>query len=188
MNENNELCYKKELDQNISTKRLKGLQTFKTYTIQFYEKKKGIIETNTLIYETKVKCYSYNNFVNGYFNINKIFYGYDIDNLKEMNLWNTYIRIDKKLDKNTYIGRIYQMRDYKQYYMNKINPVKMELTTTVQDNKMNAIITVLEGELEGLGLLIDIVNKTIYNGDNPKLQDIYEYEILLEKREKKWKN
>lgn len=184
MNENNRLCYKKELDQNISKKRLKGLQAFKTYTIQFYEKKKEIIETNTLIYETKIKCYSYNNFVNRYFNINKIFYGYDIDNLKEMKLWNTYILIDKKIDQKTYIGRIYQMRDYKPYYMNNINPVKMELTTTVQDNKINAIITVLEGELEGLGLLIDIVNKTIYNGDNPKLQDIYEYEILLEKGEK----
>ena len=28
------------------------------------------------------------------------------------------------------------------------------------------------------------INKTIYNGDNTNLQDIYEYEILLEKRKK----
>ena len=105
-----------------------------------------------------------------------------------MKLWNTYILIDQKIDKNTYIGRIYQMRDYKPYYMNNINPVKIELTTTIQENKVNVMITVLEGELEGAGLLIDNVNKTIYDGDNPKLQDIYEYEILLEKREKQWKN
>lgn len=184
INENNKLCYKKELDKNISKIQLKGLQTFKTYTIQFYEEKQEIIKTDTLIYETKIRCYSYNNFVNRYFNINKIFYGFDLDNLKEMKLWKTYILIDQKIDKNTYIGRIYQMRDYKPYYMNNINPVKIELTTTIQENKVNVMITVLEGELEGAGLLIDNVNKTIYDGDNPKLQDIYEYEILLEKREK----
>ena len=68
--------------------------------------------------------------------------------------------------------------------MNKVNPVKMELTTTINENQMNAIITVLTGELEGAGLLIDKINKTIYNGDNPNLQDIYEYEILLEKRKR----
>ena len=106
------------------------------------------------------------------------------NNLEEMNLWSTFIYIDDRIGDTTYIGRVYQMRDNKQNYMDKVNPVKMELTTTITGDQMNAMITVLEGELEGAGLLIDKINKTIYNGDNPNLQDIYEYEILLEKRKK----
>ena len=101
-----------------------------------------------------------------------------------MNLWSTFIYIDDRIGDTTYIGRVYQMRDNKQNYMDKVNPVKMELTTTITGDQMNAMITVLEGELEGAGLLIDKINKTIYNVDNPNLQDIYEYEILLEKRKK----
>lgn len=182
--DNNKLVYKKKLDKNFTKIQLRGFQAFKEYTIEFYEEKQEILETSTLIYKTTVHCYSYRNFIHRYFNISKIYYGYDLDNLNEMNLWNTFIHIDARIGKTTYIGRVYQMRNNEQYYMNKVNPVKMELTTTINENHMNAMITVLEGELEGAGLLIDKPNKTIYDGDNPNLQDIYEYEILLEKRKK----
>lgn len=182
--ENNKLVYKRKLYENFSKIQLRGFQAFKEYTIKFYEEKQELLENSTLIYKTTVHCYSYRNFVHRYFNISKIYYGYDLDNLNEMNLWNTFIYIDARIGKTTYAGRVYQMRNNEQYYMNKVNPVKMELTTTINENQMNAIITVLTGELEGAGLLIDKINKTIYNGDNPNLQDIYEYEILLEKRKR----
>lgn len=182
--ENDKEIYKKEICNNYSKVRLRGFATFKEYKIKFYEKKQELLESDPLIYEATIKSYSYNNFVHRYFYISKIYYGYDLDNLNELNLWSTFIYIDKRIGKNSYIGRVYQMKNNKPYYMDKVNPVKMELTTTINENKMNAMITVLEGELEGQGLLLDNLNKTIYNGDDPKLQDIYEYEILLEKRKK----
>lgn len=183
-NEDNKVFYCKEINKNVSTIKLKVFQTFKNYTIKFYEQKQELLESKLLIYQKTIKCYSYKDFIHRYFNISKIYYGYDLDNLNEMNLWSTFIYIDDRIGNTTYIGRVYQMRDNKQNYMDKVNPVKMELTTTIKDDQMNAMITVLEGELEGAGLLIDKINKTIYNGDNPNLQDIYEYEILLEKRKK----
>ena len=76
------------------------------------------------------------------------------------------------------------MRDHRQKYMDKVNPVKMEVTTSENDGYVKAMITVLGGELDGSSLLIDFNNKTIYNGDSQELQDIYEYEVLLEKRKK----
>lgn len=183
-NEEDKVFFSKEINKNISTTKLKVYQTFKNYTIKFYEHKQELLNSETLIYQEKIKCYSYKDFIHRYFNISKIYYGYDLDNLNEMNLWSTFIYIDDRIGNTTYVGRVYQMKDNKQNYMDKVNPVKMELTTTINGNQMNAMITVLEGELEGAGLLIDNVNKTIYNGDNPNLQDIYEYEILLEKRKK----
>ena len=183
-NEDDKVFFSKEINKNISTTKLKVYQTFKNYTIKFYEHKQELLNSETLIYQKKIKCYSYKDFIHRYFNISKIYYGYDLDNLNEMNLWSTFIYIDDRIGNTTYVGRVYQMKDNKQNYMDKVNPVKMELTTTINGDQMNAMITVLEGELEGAGLLIDNVNKTIYNGDNPNLQDIYEYEILLEKRKK----
>ena len=183
-NEEDKVFFSKEINKNISTTKLKVYQTFKNYTIKFFEHKQELLNSETLIYQEKIKCYSYKDFIHKYFNISKIYYGYDLDNLNEMNLWSTFIYIDDRIGNTTYVGRVYQMKDNKQNYMDKVNPVKMELTTTVNGDQMKAMITVLEGELEGAGLLIDNVNKTIYNGDNPNLQDIYEYEILLEKRKK----
>lgn len=183
-NENKTTFYSKEINQNISLVKLKGFRAFKNYTLKFYEQKQELLENETLIYQKTIKCYSYKDFIHKYFNISKVYYGYDLDNLNEKKLWSTFIYIDDRIGTTTYIGRVYQMKDKKQNYMDKVNPVKMELITTIDEDKMNAMIIVLKGELEGSGLLMDEKNATIYNGDDPNLQDIYEYEILLEKRKK----
>jgi len=179
---NGKYLYEKELLQSNTSLNIKGLKSFYTYTLKIYEIKKEIFEVRQTIFEKKIRVYSYNSLPKRYFNIEKVFYGENLDKLKEQKLINTFILINKRENKNEYIGQVYQMKNGQPYYMDKVNPVKIEMITGIIENKMNVAITGTKGDLEGAGLLLDFINKTIYNGDDPNKQDIFEYEIMLERR------
>lgn len=176
--------FKKDIKKNISITQLKGLKPLIEYKIKFFEQKKELVRINQIIYETQIKCYTYDSLINRYLQIERAFYGPEIYNLKEMRLKGTYVILDEMIDKHTYSGRVYQMREKKPFYMEYVNPVKVELITSIDRIEVNAVITVLDGEMNEDGLLLDTDNRTIFNGDNPNLQDIYEYELLLEKRKR----
>lgn len=194
-NVDSKICYEKELIGNSSEININGLKTFRTYIIRFFDKPEGFFKEEKVIFEKTMRFYNYTDFKEGRsFKISKAFYGIDIDSLKEHRLYQTFFEIDKKINKDKYIGKIYQIRNGKKIYMNNINPVKIELTTgIIKDSVYAQIQTIIcdeneknieyNEEMEDYyeGLLLDRINNTIFNGDDGKLQDIFEYEIILGK-------
>lgn len=176
-----EIVEKIELNNNSETV-INGLHPLWKYNISFEEKAIDFFTIPKCIYSESITLYNTNNLEGKYYKINKAIYGYSLDNLKDIELSNTFINIDERIGNKKYRGRIYQIdysKENKIIYKNNINPVLIEILSDVKDNIVEVMIV---DEKNEDGLLLDRIKRTIYNGDSNNLDDIYTYEILLEKR------
>ena len=100
-----------------------------------------------------------------------------------MDLKNTYLAFNKQVESNLFEGTIYSFKNGIKKVFKTCNPVEIELMTNAIDDVMEISIT-----YEGDGLLLDFVNKTILDADDPKATDIYSYKMDLRKGGITWQN
>lgn len=168
----NEISNGKEIE-------IANIRPFYTYKIIFEEKKNNFFEKNKEIYSELITLFNINRLEGRFYRLEKAYYGDSLDNLKEIDLYNTYVWIDEKIDDKKYKGRVYQQYHGLSNFKNNINPVIIEI---LSDNINKSIeVTIVDEEEDGLYL--DTIKRTIYNGQAMKLDDIYSYDLLLGRRE-----
>ena len=157
------------------------LVSFEHYKLQVISKNKGLsFNKEKIIYEREIEFYSIDDFVGKYFPISTVYFDKGIGNIlirKSRNLYRTYVEITKRLDKDLFIGNLYTYKENKKY-LDKVNPVEIEFTSSINDGKIEASIT-----QDDDGLLYDFEHNTILNDtelwDAP---DIISYIFVVERK------
>ena len=156
-----------------------GLDSFKTYTIHFYEKEKGL----SLRKERELKVYNgifyaSKDFVGKTFKIKEVYFDQLVRGNFERRyhyLNSTYVYFIRSIDEEYFEGEVY-FRTYNGAHMlYNINPVRVELCGDAEYGKMEISIT-----KDGDGLLLDFDHHGILNSmDDINAPDIISYDIIL---------
>ncbi len=174
-----EIEFTKELKDNITENLIEGLHACWEYNIIFENISSDLFSLPKQIYNEIVTLYNTNNLQRKYYSINKVYYGYPIDNLKDFELKNTFIWLNSKIGDKRYEAEIYQMgKNHIRLYKTNINPVIMEVISNPKDNTIEAMIVDKNDD----GLLLDKEKRTVYDGNKNTLNDIYIYELLLNRK------
>lgn len=166
--------------ENSKNVLLKNINSNTSYTFKVYEKTRvGFKTTNNLIWETKKEFYGMDYFLNRSFRITKAYYfDWNIDdkNYQSIRLQNDYVKLNKQVDNDTYIGTIY----CNQNGVLRVIKGFENVTVTINDiavRTFRASITI-----DGDGLLLDEENKCILHNLNDRYAtDIVEYQIYYKR-------
>ena len=143
-------------------------------------------EEDNIIYSNNVILYSNKDLVGRYFNLSYVTFSQTIRGIFQSQstyLKNTHLAFNKQVESNLFEGTIYSFKNGIKKVFKTCNPVEIELMTNAIDDVMEISIT-----YEGDGLLLDFVNKTILDADDPKATDIYSYKMDLRKGGITWQN
>ncbi|MDE6141145.1 MAG: hypothetical protein K2G03_00940, partial [Bacilli bacterium] len=178
--ENDQLIFQEKVESDEKFV-ISDLQSFENYNLTILDKKIGFtLESDRVIYESKIKYYSMDDFVGRYFQIYTVDFDQNIrgeQQRKKTKLYNTYFEISKRVDDYIFEGNVYIYKGEKRY-LDKINSVEIEFTSDINDGEIEAFIT-----FEGDGLFIDFDNHTILNcAYSDTATDIFSYHILIEWR------
>ena len=159
---------------------LKNINSNISYTFKVYEKTRvGFKITNNLIWETKKEFYGMDYFLNRSFRITKAYYfDWNIDdkNYQSIRLQNDYVKLNKQVDIDTYMGTVY----YNQKGV--LRPIKGFENVTVTINDVAARTFRASITIDGDGLLLDEENKCILHNLNDRYAtDIVEYQIYYKR-------
>ena len=175
----NKVVFTKNLNNNVTESFIKGLHSCWKYNIIFEDISSDLFSLPKQIYNETITLYNTNNLQRKYYIINKVYYGYPIDNLKDFELKNTFIWLNSRIDERKYEADIYQMGyNHTRLYKTNINPVIVEVISNPKDGLIEVMIVDNNED----GLLLDKENRTIYDGNKDDLDDIYIYELLLERK------
>ncbi len=160
---------------------LDGLESFTNYKLQVVKKNKGFsLNKEVIIYEKNIVHYSVNDLVGKYFKISMI-------NIEQSTrgkivrysrtLRNTFVEFIEQKDNTNFIGNLYVYKGAKQYF-DKINPIEIELTSSIDNGVVEASLT-----KDGDGLLSEYPYYSILNTiDSKTAVDIFSYIINIERK------
>lgn len=186
MNDDQIVYFKEQIEsEHLIT--IKDLSSFVNYQIELKELNEELsFEEDNIIYSNNVILYSNKDLVGRYFNLSYVTFSQTIRGIfqsQSMYLKNTYLAFNKQVESNLFEGTIYSFKNGIKKVFKTCNPVEIELMTNAIDDIMEISIT-----YEGDGLLLDFVNKTILDADDPKATDIYSYKMDLRKGGITWQN
>ena len=179
-NDKNEEIYKTKV-KNKTKFLIENTVSFKKYQIVLLESQKNSLfsETKT-VHSVSVKYIATKDFVNHYFSIVRACC-YSVNGLKqERDLKNTYIEVTKQLNNHKFEGNLY-VYNRKKIYLNKLNPVIME----VLNEEENSLIVTINNKKDEEALFYDPFYETILNSlydKNKILIDTYVIEIERSKK------
>ena len=176
---NEEICKSKV--KNKTKFLIENTVSFKRYQIVLLESQKNsLFSEMKAVYSVGVKYIATKDFVNHYFSIVRACC-YSVKGLKqERDLKNTYIEVTKQLDSHKFEGNLY-VYNRKKIYLNKLNPVIME----VLNEEENSIIVTINNKKDEEALFYDPFSGTILNSlydKNKILIDTYVIEIERSKK------
>lgn len=183
-NNSGEKVYKSELLESGNSEVVDYVSTFEEYNIRFYEKKKGALLGNKLVLASFNRIFvSKDDLTDRSFRIKYAYYDVYHKNSsyeeKSLELKNTYIHFDEQVDKDFFKASIYKMTGAGKFYLERINPVEVEICGKLTDKLMDVYIT-----NEGDGLLLDEKRDSILNNiDYDNAPDIFLYSISLRMEE-----
>ena len=157
---------------------LKGLKSFRDYTITFNEAQKGLLlgKKERTIYSTTMSFITWSEMVGRSFRIKEVYYDrfWKGEYKRDIHYFNNvYVHMSNKLAEDVFEGEIYIRKKDKEYYTHHINPVRIEICSNVMDDEMELSMT-----KEGDGLLLDMKHHQVMNTmDNDRAPDIYSYII-----------
>lgn len=175
---NDECIFKSEYIESGKSITVDSLHSFEKYTISVYEKTGGLLlGSKRLMGEYKKTFYAFDDFPGHSFNIITAYYDRTIKKEQRevfCDLENVYIRFNKKLTDNKFMGEIYINAGKEPYYLNKINPVKIEAGSDEINNTAKIYISTAEDD----GLYLDEKRRSILNSVfDEKAPDITSYII-----------
>ena len=138
-------------------------------------------ETEEVLFNKKMRFYSYMDLVNKYIKISSVnFDQYNKAGIcirKTFYLHGTYFEFKEYLGEKRYIAEIYVMKNGQKCLFSKLNPIEMELLS-----ELNGTFLEVAAEKDGDGLLIDFDNRTILSDlENPKAPDVFSYNLNMER-------
>ena len=184
LDDENKLVYKSDFIECNEPIDIFELESFKKYTIRFYEQNESEwLKPIKLIKEYNKKFYAYEDLCGRSFKIEKAFYNRTIFNGKfvtiKMELSNVYLFVFKRLSVRRFQGRIYIQLPSGEYMLDNINPVIVDICSDIIDGMIEVYMS-----NDGDGLLLDVKNKSILNSlTDKKAPDIFTYNIEIESEE-----
>ena len=178
-NQYDEELYKSSFLENGIVESVEGLASFKTYTITFYEKEKGLsLRKERELCSYQKIFYAKKDFIGKSFKIKEAYFDKLIGKNFERKYWylnSTYVYFIRSIDEYAFEGEVY-FRTYRGACMlDNINPVRIELCGDAEYGKMEISIT-----KDGDGLLLDFEHNGILNEmDDMSAPDILSYDIIL---------
>ena len=164
-----------------STEIFDNLKSFEDYTINIFQKNKGLLLGNDILLKSINRTWYFKrDLIDKVFKIQYIYYYQNKGNNfieKIERLEKTYVVFTKQISNNVFQGNIYNKNIDKNFWLYKINPVEIEVNSDIIDETMDIYIT-----NEGDGLLFDKKHKNILNDlEDPKAPPIEIYTINLRK-------
>ena len=170
---------KSKLMSSGETDTVEEFESFKNYIIRFHENTTRLqLRKNTMLLELHRRFYAKDDFVGREFKIDEVTYNLEkrgklVEKAHYFN-W-AYVVFDEKESNDTFIGRIFVKNVRGPWYLDRINPVRIELCSDVIGDTMDVYI---EDARYGEGLLIDTEKHAIINGlEHPTAPDIFIYNI-----------
>ena len=156
-------------------------KSFQNYCFRFYEST-GLLQLkkSAPLLELNRMFYAKDDYVGRTFKIEEVTYNQEkrgelIERTRFLD--DAYVVFDSKEDRDTFLGRIYVNTVWGSWYLDKINPVKIELCSDVIEDTLDAYI---EDAEYGEGLLFDPVKHWIINSlEHPTAPDIFIYALNL---------
>lgn len=172
---------KSNLLSSDSTEIFDNLKSFEDYTINIFQKNKGLLLGNDILLKSINRTWYFKrDLIDKVFKIQYIYYYQNKGNNfieKIERLEKTYVVFTKQISNNVFQGNIYNKNIDKNFWLYKINPVEIEVNSDIIDETMDIYIT-----NEGDGLLFDKKHKNILNDlEDPKAPPIEIYTINLRK-------
>lgn len=174
-----EQLFKSDLVKNGEVVKIKNLESFTFYHVNFFEKKCGLSLKGDRKLETKQKViYDWSDLPDKTFKITDVLYdqfekGKFIR--KRQYFKKTFLSIKKQLHEGLYEGEIFSKTRKGRFYLFNINPVEVEICGEAVDGTVELSIT-----KNGDGLLLDFNYHNIMNTLNDqKAVDIFSYIIDL---------
>lgn len=158
VNSNDEVIEKSECLLNGSINIVKNIEYDTTYSVNFYEKGKGLFKKNRLMksYKSEFTLDSYDKL---YFPICTAFISDYVDNELvelETELKKVYVKLVKKISDYEYEGKLYCSLLEGHHNYRRINPIRVEFLENLANGKVEVSIT-----SDGDGLYIDMDKKIV---------------------------
>lgn len=184
INDAGEIIFKSKFLESGQTDYIDDFDSFREYIIRFHEKTNILqLRKNTLLLEKRMMFYSKDAFIGRRFKISEICYNEPHPGLfleKTVRLNKCYIQIDKTVGKDIFLGSVFVQSKNEYKYLNKINPVEIELCGEIVEDSIDAYI--VNDEYKE-GLLLDEYDKTIMNTlESKKAPDIFIYTLDLKRK------
>lgn len=179
-NKSGEKVYKSNLLESGETDFLTEFESFKDYTLTFFEKAKRLQLKPEPLYEVHKIFYAREDLTEKVFKISDIYIHKTIKgefNTKHYDTKNYYLKFMKLLNlrEGIFEGEIYRKFSTGDYYLSNINPVEIELCSGIINNSIEIYMA-----NEGDGLLFDYEHKGILNAmDSQTASDIFMYTVVL---------
>ena len=182
-NRSEKICRSKML-KTEQTETVEELNSFEEYSINFYEEAKGLTLAKDPICQIKKVFYIKQDFVGKNFQIKKIYFhkftGESYDE-KEFRFNRAYVHITDILRDESFRGKIFIQRQKGPWWLDRINPVDIELCSDVIDDTIDVYIT---NTNNGDGLLF-YDGKILNSLEHKNAPDIYLYTLSLKGAVKK---
>ena len=169
--------YKSSYLENGVLESTTELTSFKKYKIIFYEKEKGLsLNKERMLKEYERMFYAWEDFVGRSFRISEVYFDQFVRSkfLRKKHYFNrVYVYFIKKISDDTYTGEVYVKIGCGSFMLDNINPVDIEICSTVMDDTMEISIT-----KDGDGLFLDFEHHGIMNTlYDDSAVDIFSYTI-----------
>lgn len=180
-NKSGEKIYKSKLLESGETDFLSEFESFKEYTLIFFEKTKKLQLKPRPLYEVNKTFYAREDLIGKVFKISDIYIHKTIRGAfteKHYETNNYYLKILKLLDlkEGIFEGEIYRKYSTGNYYLSNINPVEIELCSGIINDSVEIYMA-----NEGDGLLFDYEHRGVLNAmDSQTASDIFMYTVVLE--------
>ena len=160
INTNNESVFRSGFVKSGEKVSVTTLDSFKEYTIQLFEKEKGLsLRADRLMREYKKKIYAWDDFIGKSFKIDEIEYlesRLGVEEVKNHKYTNMRMEFVKRLSLDTYVGKIYMDGHANLPQFQRINPLEIQIDGNVIDGKLDVSVTkdgmMLSVELSRFGL------------------------------------
>ena len=160
INTNNESVFRSGFVKSGEKVSVTTLDSFKEYTIQLFEKEKGLsLRADRLMREYKKKIYAWDDFIGKSFKIDEIEYlesRLGVEEVKNHKYTSMRMEFVKRLSLDTYVGKIYMDGHANLPQFQRINPLEIQIDGNVIDGKLDVSVTkdgmMLSVELSRFGL------------------------------------
>lgn len=179
---NDSLIHSESIEKSGDKVRIAKFPSFIPIKIIVSEKSEGFSINKTRVEaEWHVKYYSYEGLVGRFFKLHTVYFDFIVAKELErrpFKLHGTFVEIFERVDTEKFKGNIYTYKFNNKRYLDRINPVEIEILTDFIDGQVEVGLTNDED-----GLLIDFDNKTILNSlEDPNAPDIFSCVISMERK------
>ena len=177
ISESGEEVYTSTLLEDGMEESIYDLKSFRSYTIIFFEKEKGLsLKKERILKEYSLVFYDRQDFIGKTFKIKEVYFDQFVrgEFLRKKHYFNTtYVYFTEMKNDDCFIGEVYARTSNGAYMLNNINPVEIEICSDVINGIIELSIT-----KDGDGLLMDFNHHGIMNSlDDENAVDIYSYSM-----------